>query len=110
MSASDNPKVVHLLYSCEDGSWAVESEQMPSLFAGGSSFDEAKELAHQAIHDEFGDALAVFDWPAVPDPLKPVITGETEPVIASRAASVDAQPTERLREMLEPFRFEPQPT
>jgi hypothetical protein len=109
MSASDNPKVVHLIYSCEAGSWAVESEQMPSLFAGGDSFEDAKALAHQVVHDEFGDALTVFHWPPVPDGLKPVVTGETEPVIASRAgATVSARPTSRPLDLFEPLLFSPQ--
>lgn len=99
MTASDIPKVVHLVYSCEDGSWAVESEQMPSLFAGGDSFEDAKALAHQAVHDELGDALTVFDWPPVP--------GELEPIISSRAnKTVEAKPTASLLDMLEPFRLD----
>lgn len=98
MTASDIPKVVHLVYSCEDGSWAVESEQMPSLFAGGDSFSDAKSLAHQAVHDELGDEMAVFDWLPVP--------AEFEPVITSRASrAVEARPTGRPAEVAEPFRF-----
>jgi hypothetical protein len=99
MTASDTPKVVHLVYSCEDNSWAVESEQMPSLFAGGDSFEEAKALAHQAVHDELGDALTIFDWPPVP--------GELEPIISSRAnQTVEAKPTASLLDMLEPIRLD----
>lgn len=96
MTASDIPSVIHLVYSCEDGSWAVESEQMPSLFAGGDSFEDAKALAHQAVHDELGDALTVFDWLPVPH--------ELEPVIASMPAGKAAEPrTRRPAETAEPF-------
>jgi hypothetical protein len=96
MTASDIPKVIHLVYSYENGSWAVESDQMPSLFAGGDSWEDAKALAHQAVHDELGDALTIFDWLPVPH--------ELESVIASKPANDAAEPeTKRPAETAEPF-------
>lgn len=76
MTASDKPSIVHLTYEFEDGSWSAESEQMPSLFAGGDSLDDAKALARQAVRDEFGQDVTIFDWLPVP--------AELEPTIASR--------------------------
>lgn len=78
MNASEKPKTVHLTYGHEGGSWWAESEQLPSLFAGGDSLDDAKQLAWQAVRDEFGDDIAIVDW--MPSP------AELEPVIASRGA------------------------
>lgn len=85
MTASEKPNIVHLTYNCEDNSWWAESEQLPGLFAGGDSLDEAKELAWQAVRDEFGDDIAIFDW--MPSP------AELEPVIASKGANALQAPT-----------------
>lgn len=40
-----------LRYHVEDGSWWAECPEMPSLFAGGNSYAEARSLASQAIRD-----------------------------------------------------------
>jgi predicted RNase H-like HicB family nuclease len=79
MTASEIPSIVHLTYEFEDGSWSAESEQMPSLFAGGDSLDDAKALARQAVRDEFGEKVTIFDWLPVP--------AELEPIVASKGAS-----------------------
>jgi predicted RNase H-like HicB family nuclease len=83
MTASEIPSIVHLTYEFEDGSWSAESEQMPSLFAGGDSLDEAKALARQAIRDEFGEGVTIFDWLPVP--------AELEPTVASKGANQSVQ-------------------
>lgn len=76
MTASDIPSIVHLTYEFEGGSWSAESEQMPSLFAGGDSLDDAKALARQAVRDEFGEGVTVFDWLPVPAELEPTIASK----------------------------------
>jgi predicted RNase H-like HicB family nuclease len=82
MTASEIPSIVHLTYELEDGSWSAESEQMPSLFAGGDSLDDAKALARQAVRDEFGEGVTIFDWLPVP--------AELEPIVASKGANQQA--------------------
>lgn len=42
--------------SREAQSWSVECPDMPSLFAGGDSYEEARALAVQAIRDVHGPA------------------------------------------------------
>ena len=80
MTASEQPRMVHLAYNYEDGSWWAESAEMPSLFAGGESLDDAKELAKQAVRDEFGEDISVIDWMPAP--------AELEPIIASKGTGV----------------------
>lgn len=83
MTASEIPNIVHLTYELEDGSWSAGSEQMPSLFAGGDTLDDAKALARQAVRDEFGEDVTIIDWLPVP--------AELEPTVASRGAGQSLQ-------------------
>lgn len=83
MNASETPKVVHLTYEFEEDSWSAESEQMPSLFAGGDTLDDAKALARQAVRDEFGESVTIFDWLPVP--------AELEPIVASKGTNQSLQ-------------------
>jgi predicted RNase H-like HicB family nuclease len=76
MTASEKPTIVHLTYGHEEGSWWAESEQLPSLFAGGDSLDEAKELAKQAVREEFGDEVSIVDWMPAPTELEAVVASE----------------------------------
>ncbi|HEX3041622.1 MAG TPA: hypothetical protein VHP56_05985 [Solirubrobacterales bacterium] len=75
MTASNKSKTVHLTYSHEEGSWWAESEQVPSLFAGGDSLDEAKELARQVIREEFGDDVTLIEWVPMPSTLEHFLAG-----------------------------------
>ena len=92
MNASEKPKTVHLTYEFEEGSWSAESEQMPSLFAGGDTLDDAKALARQAVRDEFGDGVTIFDWLPVPAELEPIVAskGTNRSPQASTTGSSDA--------------------
>jgi hypothetical protein len=102
MTASNLPNIVHLTYEFEGGSWFAESEQMPSLFAGGDSLDDAKGLARQAVRDEFGKTVSVFDWVPVP--------GELEPVVASRGSGPSLQPSTAGAYEAPAFVWTPEPT
>lgn len=92
MTASEIPNIVHLTYDMEDGSWSAESEQMPSLFAGGDSLDDAKALAHQAVHDEFGADVSIFDWLPVPAELEPVVASRGDRPTESFHAPTSGEP------------------
>lgn len=95
MNASKKPNIVHLTYEYEEGSWSAESEQMPSLFAGGDTLDDAKTLARQAVRDEFGEGVTIIDWLPVP--------AELEPIVASKGASRSLQvPTTGSSDAAEP--------
>jgi predicted RNase H-like HicB family nuclease len=78
MTASERPKIVHLTYQLQDGSWWAESEDLPGLFAGGDSLDDAKQLARQVVREEIGDDVTIFDWMPAP--------AELEPIVASKGA------------------------
>jgi len=78
MTASEKQKTVILTFHHEDGSWWAESDQMPSLFAGGDDLDAAKELAQQAVVDEFGEDVVVVEWVPVPEPLAAIIATPNE--------------------------------
>lgn len=67
MTASNRQTTVHLTYHQEDGSWWAESEQLPGLFAGGDSLEDAKTLARQVVADEFGDEVTLAEWMPVPN-------------------------------------------
>lgn len=70
MTASNKSKTVHLTYHHEDGSWWAESHQLPGLFAGGDSLDEAKTLARQVVADEIGRDVTLAEWMPVPAALE----------------------------------------
>jgi hypothetical protein len=74
MTASNRQITVHLRYHHEDDSWWAESEQLPGLFAGGDTLDDAKELARGAVRDELGEDVSIFDWMPVPVALEPTIS------------------------------------
>lgn len=65
---------MQITYHHEDGSWWAESHDLPGLFAGGDSLEEAKELARQVVSDELGDDVLVFEWMPVPDPFAAVVS------------------------------------
>jgi hypothetical protein len=92
MTPSDIPNIVHLTYELEDGSWSAESEQMPSLFAGGDSLDDAKALARQAVRDEFGERVTVFDWLPVPAELEPTVASKGDRASKAFDAPTSGEP------------------
>lgn len=95
MTASEKPTTVHLTYHLEDDSWWAESDQLPGLFAGGDTLDEAKELAKQAVRDELGEDVAIIDWMPMPAELEPIASrgmGPPTPVI-SGWPSADSSPS-----------------
>lgn len=75
MTASNRSKTVHLTYSHEEGSWWAESEQVPGLFAGGDSLDEAKELTRQVVREEVGNDVTLIEWVPMPSKLERCLTG-----------------------------------
>lgn len=81
MNSSEGP--ITLNFHCEDGAWWVDSKSLPSLFAGGETLDEAKQLARQVVADEVGPDVWIVEWMPVPEPLRPVVTGGQRPKDAS---------------------------
>lgn len=73
MTASSKPKTVILTFHHEGDSWWADSDQMPSLFAGGDKLEDAKELARQAVVDEYGDEVLIADWMPAPSGLAAII-------------------------------------
>lgn len=95
MTASEKPTTVHLAYHLEDDSWWAESDQVPGLFAGGDTLDEAKELAKQAVRDELGEDVAIIDWMPMPAELELIASKGTEPQtpVISGWSSSDSSPS-----------------
>lgn len=75
MTASNRPTTVHLSYYHEEGSWWAESDQLPGLFAGGDSLDDARALARQVVADELGDDMVIAEWMPVPSALEKFLVG-----------------------------------
>jgi predicted RNase H-like HicB family nuclease len=75
MTASNRSRTVHLTYNHEEGSWWAESEQLPGLFAGGDSLDEAKELTRQVIREELGADVTTIEWVPMPSTLERTLVG-----------------------------------
>jgi predicted RNase H-like HicB family nuclease len=82
MTASNKQTTVHVTYHHEDGSWWAESEQLPGLFAGGDSLEDAKGLARQVVSDEFGDEVTLAEWMPVPDALEKFLASPGEDAIS----------------------------
>lgn len=82
MTASNRPTTVHLSYHHDDGSWWAESDQIPSLFAGGDSLDDAKQLAQQAVVDKFGEDVVIAEWMPVPTALVSIVASPEEKTVS----------------------------
>lgn len=58
------PEIQHsgitVIYRREDASFVGESEQLPSLFAEGDTFEEARALASRAVRDICGEAPSIL--------------------------------------------------
>jgi hypothetical protein len=67
-------KQVIVRYHYEDGSWWADSQDLPSLFAGGDSLEEARELVRQVVDDELGADTTIVAWMPVPEPLAQVVS------------------------------------
>jgi len=62
MNSSDDNEIIHLVYHHEDGGWWAESFGLPSLYAGGDTLDDARELARQVVAEEVGSAVTLTEW------------------------------------------------
>lgn len=65
---------VHLIYHYEDESWWADSFDVPSLFAGGDSLADAKQLARQVVEAEIGPDTIIMEWVPLPDSMASVTT------------------------------------
>jgi len=84
LSSSSGEAPIILSFHCEDESWWVDSNSLPSLFAGGSTLDEARELAHQVVAEEAGPDAWIVEFMPLPAPLGFVTVGEREAMSSVR--------------------------
>ncbi len=67
-------KQVIVRYHHEEGSWWAESQDLPSLFAGGDSLEDARAMVRQVVDAEVGPDATIFAWMPVPEPLIPFVS------------------------------------
>lgn len=65
---------INVRFHFENGVWAADSPELPSLFAGDADLDEAKRLVRQVVDEELGEDVVIFAWMPAPESLASIVT------------------------------------